>query len=135
MWNNPYLVDLGGSCSLSHKFSEQKFTRFLLPHPHFFSQPPHAGPTLDDPRSWSPGERVEECVCGERSHGERFAQQLWPFPQKSIQEQTQALQTVRCSFPKKSWTPYGAAGIEKLLEKQGVVIPTSPATGCWPGLH
>lgn len=66
MWNNPYLVDLGRSCSLSHKFSEYKFTRSLLPHPHFYSQPPHAGPTLDDPRSWSPGEWWEEprgAVC------------------------------------------------------------------------
>lgn len=107
-------MDLGRSSSLSHEFSHWKFTRSLLPHPHFHSQPPHTGPTLDDPSSWGPGERVEECICGERSHGEWFAWQLWPFPRKSSSEETQALHTVRCSFPRKSWITYGAAGTEKL---------------------
>lgn len=72
------------------------------------------GLTSDHPSSWSPGERVEECVCGERSHGELFAWPLWPFPRKSSSEETQVLHRVRCSFPRKSWTPYGAAGAETL---------------------
>lgn len=132
------MIDLGRNSSLPQEFSQWKFTRSLLPHPHFYSLPPHTGLTPDDPSSWSPGERVEECVSGERSHGEWFAWQLRPFPWKSNQKETQALHRVRCSFPRKSWTPHRAAGTEKLPGTAGNYDSHQPCHWllpehhCWP---
>lgn len=45
-----------------------------------------------------------ECVCGERSHEELFAWQLWPFPQRSSQEETQAFQS-QVFFPQEELDP------------------------------
>lgn len=128
--------DLGRSSSLSRQFSQWKFTRSILPHPHFHSQPPHTGPSPDDPSSWSPGERVEEWVC-----------LWWEEPRGALCMAALALPTEiesrgNLGIPESGVFSPGRAGPltelqaqKSSLKQQGIVIPIGPATCCWPGHH